>query len=180
MESMDTIGTDSTLSVDDAKWLNSLIERLRDHGEHAKALYLDKLINNAHIKAARDCADQKLFDYETLQRLARDKTKDDLSKWTMYANDVVGHIVHRINTTMVEQLKVNAKQTSFRFKYDYQRIADEFNHFPPYCMENGLCVIAEKLMYRINTCEDWVMQVKKCNKKALSFEVLLCSEHLNP
>lgn len=44
---LETIGTDSSLSSDDAKWLCALAEQIDDNGMHAKAIYLSAMVANA-------------------------------------------------------------------------------------------------------------------------------------
>lgn len=175
-QSLETIGTRSTISVADSKWLDNLVGILRDHGEHTKAIYLDKMLQNSIIIPSEGAGNRKIFDFDTFVKIANRGKDRDFCCWEMYADDMVGHIVHDINSEILNQLKLNASQTTFKFTYTYDKLYEMTHHRPPFHNKGGMRQIATQLMHTINGSFDWEMKVKKAKGDVLIFSVRKTNE----
>lgn len=170
-DQLEKIGTNSILDAGDAKYLLKIAEKLRDRGEHSNAIYVDKMVQNAAVREAIPTDNRKLFDFDTmLQVIENDKTKKD-SSWEMYLHDIVSHVLHKMNAEIIAALKLNRDQKKFKFTLDYRKLADMSDHTPPFYREDGLRLIATRLLNIAGNRFDWEMKIKKCTESILVFTV---------
>lgn len=166
MNRLESIGIHSIFDPNDVKYMNRVIEALLDHGEHTKAIYLDKMIQNAEIVVN----DHKVIDLDIIRKRTH-HDKNNPSSWEMYAHDIVGHIVHNINTSILAQMKLNSDQMIFKFEFSYRSLFDDFNHLPPFFKEGGIRALAASLLNIVNSSDDWNMTMTKCNSKVAKFTI---------
>lgn len=168
---LEKIGTNSILDAGDAKYLLKIAEKLRDRGEHSNAIYVDKMVQNAEVREAIPTDSRKIFDYDTMMQVIERGVEKKDSSWEMYLHDIVGHVLHKVNTEILGALKLNRKQKKFKFYIDYTKLADMSDHTPPFYRDDGLRLIATRLMNISNGSFDWEMKVNKCTESLLVFTI---------
>lgn len=178
MISLKNIGCNSVLDPGDVTYLNTVVDVLQDHGEYVKASYVGTMIKNSSIRHAAITDETGIFDFDTLVAIAKRNNGKDESAWNMYEYDIVGHIIHNINSTIVSTIKLDSSIRSFTFKYDYRKLFNDSKHYPPFHKPDGLRQIASTLMNKINSNPDWKMKVKKCNSTKLEFVISVSAERI--
>ncbi len=169
MSSLDTIGTKSILDADDAMWLDRLVEILRDHGEHCNAIYLERMLQNNATKASISDSDRTLLNMSEMQGLIKSGKDADEPAWEMYAHDSFGHMMHWINSTIINQLTFNNNDCEHKFNIDYEVLYNISNHTPPSFKPAAMRIFAEKLLRTSSKSKDWEVKITACDQRGFSF-----------